>query len=420
MKRLRSEIETTTTYREEADRLPTNKELEGLTDLTYIATPLRKNDHVLEWFTHCVILNTLSVRRLTTEDGTWLTYVSPTLRELSISHGQVPSQFSHLVHLERLAIIRSGITKQGFSFPELDRLTQLHCLAIDGCFLVTVPDTISCLIQLNTLDLSRNRLTVIPEAISSLTALTTLALGDNMLRCLPTALSTLTRLTTLHLAENRLQCVPPVVYTAWTQLKHIDMSHNAITSLPSSFCIDMIALTHLDLNSNDLSSSNGGGDVWHFPSLRALTLRNCQLTASPKISPETISSLQVVDLARNALVSGPAHFMKRFISGHMMNLYLDGNPSTALLPYASLSKGPTQYAQFQWKYAGLIGWSTQFPTRLAHYRFECAEQIMLLRQYIKQKTEEGVFIDEAALLWTIGEYIASLFHFACMSALYCI
>ncbi|KAK4054212.1 hypothetical protein OIV83_001238 [Microbotryomycetes sp. JL201] len=90
--------------------------------------------------------------------------------------------------------------------------------------------------------------------------------------------------------------IPPS--SAWSQLRHLSLSNNALTFVPSPPLTHLSVLTSLDLSSNLLISIPTGLDSLH--SLRSLNLSDNMIESLVGIH-KTLGNVQVVNLSKNRL-----------------------------------------------------------------------------------------------------------------------
>ncbi|KAM0789500.1 hypothetical protein ACM66B_000319 [Microbotryomycetes sp. NB124-2] len=90
--------------------------------------------------------------------------------------------------------------------------------------------------------------------------------------------------------------VPPA--SAWSQLRHLSLSNNALTFVPSTPLTHLSVLTSLDLSSNLLISVPTGLDALH--SLRSLNLSENMIDSLVGIH-KVLGNVQVVNLSNNRL-----------------------------------------------------------------------------------------------------------------------
>jgi hypothetical protein len=101
------------------------------------------------------------------------------------------------------------------------------------------------------LHIDGNDLYRLPTGLSALHNLSELHIGSNQLLVLPPWLCRMTRLVRLHAPFNKISNMLPV--TRCTGLQELNLSHNALTSLPSEIQA-LRVLVDLDVSNNELKS----------------------------------------------------------------------------------------------------------------------------------------------------------------------
>jgi len=132
----------------------------------------------------------------------------------------------------------------------------------------------------------------VPAWFGQLTNLRTLDLGHNALTSVPD-LSALTRLEILYLHDNALVALPPLPVS----LTYLNVSENPLRSIALGELPELIELRLLDLGLTELS-------LPRLLALRELHLRTNALTSVPE-SVRTLRELRVLDLRANRLTSVP-------------------------------------------------------------------------------------------------------------------
>ncbi|RME96579.1 MAG: hypothetical protein D6772_11755, partial [Bacteroidetes bacterium] len=111
----------------------------------------------------------------------------------------------------------------------LFRLAKLKILVLDGNALTKLPDAIASTIALRQLSLRDNRLRFLPALPA---ALETFDLANNRLREFPAHLRHNTRLTHLDLSGNALGTLPDELAEQWPHLRFLNCSASGLTQLP--------------------------------------------------------------------------------------------------------------------------------------------------------------------------------------------
>jgi leucine-rich repeat kinase 1 len=217
----------------------------------------------------------------------WLTENLITVTELDVSKNQLLSLpgiiFAHLKSLQKLNASHNSLSGLGND---------------------------SAVVQANSLealDISHNQLTHLSRVLFTLPSLTTLKASHNHLRSLPESNST---------------------SKSWSQstLKHINVSHNKMESLPASFK-QLCFLIHVDVSHNQLKElpSNWGTSV-----MKTLNASHNYLTEFPVGTEGMLSgSLKELDLSHNQLSKIPWSIPRL---AHLITLNLSHNHLQELPP----------------------------------------------------------------------------------------
>lgn len=161
----------------------------------------------------------------------------------------------------------------------------LRRLELEYNELVSLPVSLSALVNLEWLDFSHNRATVIEDdGVANLTRLTHLDLGFNLLTSIPISLSNLVNLEFFSVCKNRLTSWPDAMLS-WNLAKSISLAGN-------NFGENM----HLETLNAD-----------HFPNLTFLDIGENSIDSIPS-ELSTLTSLTSLDLSINCLTSWPTHF----------------------------------------------------------------------------------------------------------------
>ncbi|NET45691.1 COR domain-containing protein [Okeania sp. SIO2B3] len=203
------------------------------------------------------------------------------------------------------------------------------------------------------------KLTEIPYEVWELDNIEVLSLRNNELTSIPASISKLTNLTGLYLRNNELTSIPASI-SKLTNLTGLYLSFNQLTIIPESIS-KLTNLTGLYLRNNELTSIPAS--ISKLTNLTWLDLSDNQLKSIPE-SISKLTNLTWLDLSDNQLKSIPESISKLT---NLTWLDLSGNP---------LENPPIEIAE---------------------------EGIGAIREYIRQKEEEGTdYLYEAKLL-IIGE-----------------
>uniref|UniRef100_A0A8C9V6H9 non-specific serine/threonine protein kinase n=1 Tax=Scleropages formosus TaxID=113540 RepID=A0A8C9V6H9_SCLFO len=214
----------------------------------------------------------------------------------------------------------------------MDLSSRITHLDLSNNSLSALPSVVPWgLIHLHSLDLSNNQLKELPATQSSqeiiCTRLREVNLSQNELASLPSGLLHLTRIKKLIAAKNQLTSLFDVSRgTNWIglrKLEELDVSDNALSSLPSAVLHFFKSLNSLNVCRNKLKE---------FPEPWACPLKYCRSSSNVIESlPDTISmfwkTLKDVDFSENALKELPSHIFE--LQG-LISLKVCGNQLSSL------------------------------------------------------------------------------------------
>ncbi|KAJ8363370.1 hypothetical protein SKAU_G00122010 [Synaphobranchus kaupii] len=155
--------------------------------------------------------------------------------------------------LQRLCIYNEGTKLQAFS--SLKKLGNLTSLELVGCQLERIPSAVFSLANLQELDMKENKLSSVEEILSlqHCRRLVTLRLWHNALLYVPEHISKLRALETLDLSWNKIRSLPARLFYC-TKLRHLDVSHNGLTTPAIAELFSCKRLKTLILGNNNLAS----------------------------------------------------------------------------------------------------------------------------------------------------------------------
>ena len=180
------------------------------------------------------------------EEG-YVTGISLTSYEGSVSIKHIPEEIGNLKHIEELVIS----TGDQFTLPEtITRLTSLKTLSLYRNMIKLLPESIGNLKSLEYLDLSNNDISVIPDSIGELSSLRNLSLYGNNIAIIPESISKLHSLRSLNLNSNKLVSVPETIGDL-KNLELLDLSNNELESIPKSI-VNLKKLRVISLHGNPL------------------------------------------------------------------------------------------------------------------------------------------------------------------------
>jgi Leucine-rich repeat (LRR) protein len=142
---------------------------------------------------------------------------------------EIPAGIGRLQQLSYLNMDRNALKRLPASIGQLQQLQELN---LGSNALEQLPPEIGGLSGLSQLKLEENKLRQLPPEIGRLQGLQWLELGNNELQQLPPELGQLFQLQFLGLRENHLQALPPAIGQL-QQLEQLDLRNNSLTHLPS-------------------------------------------------------------------------------------------------------------------------------------------------------------------------------------------
>ncbi|XP_037553156.1 leucine-rich repeat serine/threonine-protein kinase 1 [Nematolebias whitei] len=267
----------------------------------------------------------------------------------------------------------------------LDVCSRITHLDLSSNSLTTLPSVVPWgLIHLRTLDLSDNVLKELPFAQNSqdviCSRLQQVNLYQNQLKSLPTGLLHLIHLQNLCAAKNQLTVLfdipADVNWIGLRKLEELDVSDNALSSLPSSLMYCLKSLCSLDVSRNKLSS---------FPDPWACPLNRCKASSNLLESlPDTISifwrtHLKEVDFSNNRLKELPSYIfeLEAIVSLRLCGNFISSLPAPnkwkcSQLKTLDLSKnqlGKTEEGSKSRRLAFLTTWNRRDPDPVCPIEF---------------------------------------------------
>lgn len=144
-------------------------------------------------------------------------------------------------------------------YPSYKNIKDATHLYLSNNNLSHIPKFIYNLRNLECLSLANNNITNedIPLNFNILLPkLTYLNIDNNQLTYIPDSICNMINLQTLYLSNNRISCINPNIKNL-TKLKYIDLSHNNISTIPTSFsCLNLDLLFINDNNINVIKNIN--------------------------------------------------------------------------------------------------------------------------------------------------------------------
>lgn len=244
-----------------------------------------------------------------------------------LTHGM----FARLAQLESLNLSRNLLADfLPAAFYGLDQLKDLN-LSVNA-FTHLPESAFSSLPTLETLNLSRNRIRSIdasafdlmPDEVSQLK---TLDLGYNQLGELEDfVFEELINLTSLQLNNNQLAALNQYMLSGMMELKQLNLGHNDIETVHASAFSDNSKLTHLRLHANEIVSLPEGV-FSSLTELKLLNLSHNRFEEFPSVFSD-LSNLRVVTVSQNDLTTLPANAFEH--NTELTHLYLSGNDISSL------------------------------------------------------------------------------------------
>lgn len=182
--------------------------------------------------------------------------------------------------------------------------------------------------NLETLKLAGNEGLLLPEFgfLGDLTSLYLLDVSScGMTELRTSSIDTLTGLAHLNLSHNALQTLPPHIFKSTPHLSTVDLSFNNLEKIPHVLFEDSKELRHLYLSHNENLEGVLRKDLLaNSVTLKTLDISHCSYSNVPEYLPQ---SLQNLNIAGNS-IEHPSHLLKLLNSylTQLKHLHIDGNP----------------------------------------------------------------------------------------------
>ena len=207
-----------------------------------------------------------------------------------------------LRRLERLTTL--NLSKNRLDNGSIRVISQIHSLRdlrlADNALNGTLGGELCDLQNLEVLDLHNNMISALPADISHLSNLRTLDIAGNRIETIPVECFNTLPLVVLDAARNRFcgELFPPSVKRI-ANLKYLDVSNNALTSVTQNLTIDFPSLQTLNVTENRLTALP---EMSEWAELLTLTAGGNQLSSFPE-GLTSLLRLQAIDFSRNDLKS---------------------------------------------------------------------------------------------------------------------
>lgn len=165
--------------------------------------------------------------------------------------------------------IRDRIQKDGLD-PAIYSLIDLNFLSLTEANLCELSVEISRLTNLQTLILHSNKLETIPEGVTQLSKLKILDVSSNAIKMVPENLTLLSQIVTLNFSNNKLESFPAMQNNS--KLTVLDLSQNCLKSFPDVCKSELVNLSEIKLQGNDIDEIPPGISL--LPALKLLDISN--------------------------------------------------------------------------------------------------------------------------------------------------
>lgn len=191
--------------------------------------------------------------------------------------------------------IRDRIQKDGLD-TAIYSLIDLNFLSLTEANLCELSVEISKLTNLQTLIVHSNKLETIPEGITQLTKLKILDVSSNAIKMVPDNLTLLSQIVTLNFSNNKLESFPAMQNNS--KLTVLDLSQNCLKSFPDVCKSELVSLSEIKLQGNDIDEIPPGISL--LPVLKLLDISNNKIKVLPGELADC-SKLKEVNLKSNPI-----------------------------------------------------------------------------------------------------------------------
>jgi len=206
---------------------------------------------------------------------------------------ELPTNIENLRRLESLNVSSNEITKLPPGFVNLISLKTLYLTSNN---ISELPEDIGSLSRLEVLILNSNKLTALPESIRKLKYLSELGISENRFEVVSDAIFDLENLRTLNLSENSLSILPELV--GGSKLIELSMGLNKFTEIPGAV-YKMEKLCILGASYNQIASISPA--ISNLTNLCHIDLEGNVITSVPYEVVATRKSLVHLEVIENPL-----------------------------------------------------------------------------------------------------------------------
>ncbi|MBC7398926.1 MAG: leucine-rich repeat domain-containing protein [Mucilaginibacter sp.] len=241
---------------------------------------------------------------------------------------QISDEVGKLKNLTNLSFrFFSDTTQTIYGIKKLVKLKYLSLVYFPS--LATHPEQLNIIKRFNNLDsiaLSINKMSTLPNIFESLIHLKKVSVDQNNLTELPLSLFNLPQVEYIYAGSNKLRKLPESQRYGCEKLKKLDLTYNALTSLPGAIT-HLTKLVTLEASASKISSLPDGwrslknlkninlsknrlttfpAEWFELPGLETINVNNNDLTSLPDVK-EIKYSLNTLNVGLNRLTALPDH-----------------------------------------------------------------------------------------------------------------
>jgi leucine-rich repeat protein SHOC2 len=213
------------------------------------------------------------------------------IQTLVVDRRDTDTILSEMWTLTKMRRLSLRYSKVSFIPSEISHLTNLTSINVNSNQITHVSNQITKLFQLQSLNLSDNQITEFLDDISSFLHLTMLWLNRNKMSKCPSLFPR--NLVILDLSWNAITSLPSTVIFSLTRLEGLFLSNNQITEIPTEIGL-LTALHSLYLDNNKLSFVPS--ELMGLSKLNVLIVTFNKLTCVPLIESQ---SLQLFEISKS-------------------------------------------------------------------------------------------------------------------------